>query len=361
MGLFSSFLEHQLVGLDIGVSGIKAVELSGRKSPRLVAYNRLPLPWDTITPDGEIRHREIVVTALRRLFDFKGFTTKKVAVGATGNSIMTKKISVPRMSATELGHQLYWEAEQYIPFNVNDVNLDFAILGNSQSVSSSGAPLMDVLLVAAKKDYIDTLTMLVQEAGLECQVVDSQAFALGNAFEFNYSHLVDTSPGGATSVIIDFGAGSTKISAVEGDKTTFSRELRQSGVLCTMMLSDRLGIAPDEAERIKLAESDSGAVRSIVGEFVHGLVEEISRTLDFFMTQSQDKAIQGIYICGGASRMDGLVEALETKMPAPVMALNPVQNIAGSGKKMNAQAIREIAYLGAVAIGLALRTSGDAK
>jgi type IV pilus assembly protein PilM len=91
------------------------------------------------------------------------------------------------------------------------------------------------------------------------------------------------------------------------------------------------------------------------------LVEEISRTLDFFISQSADRTIQGIYICGGASRTEGLGEALEAKLPAPVQPLNPIQNVAGSGQKMNAQAIRELSYLGAVAIGLALRTTGDAK
>jgi len=360
MGLFDLFQEHHLVGLDIGVSGIKAVELSGRKNPRLVAYNRLPLPWDTIGADGEIHSRQIVVGALKKLFEFRGFTTKRVAIGATGNSIMTKKISVPRMTSAELSHQLYWEAEQYIPFNINDVNLDFAILGNSSQPSSTGAPQMDVLLVAAKRDYVDNLTSIAHEAGLECEVVDNQAFALGNAFEFNYGHQVDTSPGGATNVILDFGAGTTKFSVVEGDKTTFTRELRQSGMACTLMLAERLGISPEEAEKTKIMESESGAVRAVVGEHVHGLVEEISRTLDFYMTQSHEKAIQGIYLCGGASRVEGLVESLEAKMPSPVMALNPVQNIAGSGRKMNAQAIREIAFLGAVAIGLSLRVAGDA-
>lgn len=359
MGLFSSLFERQLIGLDIGVSGIKAVELQGKKdAPRLLAYNRVPLPWDAISPDGEIRQRAVVVNALRKLFDMNGFTSRKVAVGASGNAIITKKITVARMSEAELRDQLYWEAEQYIPFNINDVNLDFAIVGNSTQQTSQGQPMMDVLLVAAKRDYIQALTSLVEEAGLTPSIVDNQSFALGNAFEFNYGHLVDSSTGGA-NVIIDFGAGSTKISVVEGDKTTFTRELRQCGIACTMMLSERMGLPIDEAERIKIQESDTEAVESIVTEYIGGLVDEINRTLDYAIASNPEHAIQGIYICGGASRTYGLVEALEEKLPAPVQPLNPVQNIAGSGKKMNAQAIREMAYLGAVAIGLALRTERD--
>lgn len=360
MGLFSSLFERQLVGLDIGVSGIKAVELQGRDRPRLVAYNRMPLPWETITPDGEFKNRGLVVDALKKLFELKSFTTKRVALGASGNAIMTKKISVQRQSEKELREQLYWEAEQYVPFNINEVNVDFAIIGNSTATNAEAkGPMMDVLLVAAKKDYIQNLTAIAEEAGLEPTVVDNQSFALGNAFEFNYNHLVDTSPGGATSVIIDFGAGSTKVTIVEGDKTTFTRDLRQSGIACTMMLAERLGVDPIEAERMKIEEAASDDVDAVVGEFNSGLADEIGRTLDFAVSQSPDHTIQAIYVCGGASRSRGLLDALEEKMPAPIKALNPVQNISGSGKKMNAQAIRELSFLGAVAIGLALRTVGD--
>src|SRR4051812_12342045 len=113
MGFLDGILGRPLVGLDIGISGIKAVELSGRRSPRLVAYNRLPLPWDTISADGEINAPDVVVTALRRLFESSGFTSNRVAVGASGPGIITKKISVSKMTPSELRHQLYWEAEQY--------------------------------------------------------------------------------------------------------------------------------------------------------------------------------------------------------------------------------------------------------
>jgi type IV pilus assembly protein PilM len=351
-GLF----QRPLVGLDIGLSGIKAVELRSNRSPRLIAYNRVPLPWNAISPDGEILNRKSVVTALSKLFEFSQFSTKKVAVGAAGSSVITKKISLPRMSSEELGHQLYFEAEQYIPFDVAEVNLDFAILGPSTQ-SQGGVPLMDVLIVAAKKDYVKSLTTLVEEAGLIPEIVDNQAFALGNAFEFNYGY---TGAADGTCILIDFGAGSTKLSVVEGDKTTFSRDLRQCGLACTIMLSERLGIALDQAENIKISEGGTTAIRAILQEFVSNLVEEISRTLDFAVSQTSG-SIKGVYVCGGASRTEGLMRALEQRLPAPVQALNPIQNIAGSGRKMNAQAIRELSYLGAVAIGLSLRYSGDSK
>jgi type IV pilus assembly protein PilM len=349
-----ALFHRPLVGLDIGLSGIKAVELKGNRSPRLMAYNRVPLPWNTISPDGEILNRKALVTALTKLFEFSQFSTKKVVVGASGSSVITKKISVPRMSAEELGHQLYFEAEQYIPFDVAEVNLDFAILGPSNQ-TQGGVLLMDVLIVAAKKDYVESLTSLIEEAGLIPEIVDNQAFALGNAFEFNYGY---SGVAEGTCIIIDFGAGSTKVSIVEGDKTTFSRELRQCGLACTGMLSERLGIPFDQAENVKITEGGTEAIRAILQEYVANIVEEIARTLDFAVTQASG-TIQGIYVCGGASRTEGLMRALEQRLPAPVQPLNPIQNIAGSGRKMNAQAIRELSYLGAVAIGLSLRYSGD--
>ena len=359
MGLFSSLFSEQLIGLDIGVSGIKAVELARGKTPKLVAYNRIPLPEGVISPEGEFLERDTVLLALKKLFSFKGFSTRQVAVGAAGNAIITKKISVPRMTAEELNHQLYWEAEQYIPFNIADVNLDFAILGTS-AASDGGAPKMDVLLVAAKKDYVAALTSLVEEADLEPSVIDNQAFALGNSFEFNYSHVLGKSPQGALSIILDFGAGSTKISAVEGDKTTFTRELRQSGLSCTQRIAEHLGCGFEDAEKAKIMQFADPQIRGVISEFNQGLVEEITRTLDFVVGQTVGSSIQGIFACGGASRTAGLIKLLAEKVTAPVGPLNPIQNIAGTGRKMNAQAIRELSYLGAVAIGLSLRTTGDA-
>lgn len=362
MGIFGSWFEKRLVGLDIGVSGIKAVELSGRAdAPRLAAYNRIPLPWEAITPEGEIKKRDAVVKALKKLFDSRAFSSKFVAVGASGNAIITKKISVPKMSEAELREQLYWEAEQYIPFPVNDVNLDFAIIGNSQNTSPEGAALMDVLLVAAKKEYIQSMAALIQEAGLIPKVIDNQSFALGNSFEFNYGVLISEHAGMSTNVIIDFGAGSTKLSIVEGDKTTFTRDLPQSGIGCTLLLSERLGISIEDAERLKIQQPDQEAVEAVLHDYNRGVVDEIGRTLDYAISANSESGIQGIYLCGGASRTLGLIEMLADSLPAPVRPLNPVQGIAGTGRKMSAQAIRELSYLGAVAIGLALRIPGDTR
>lgn len=360
MGWWNSIFSETLVGLDIGISGIKAVELSGKRNPRLIAYNRVPLPWDAISREGEIKRRDYVVQALKKMFALKNFTTKKVALGAFGNSIIAKKISVPKMTAQELEHQLYWEAEQYIPFDINEVNLDFAILGPSRGQTTTGNSTMDVLLVAAKKDYVQNLRSIIEEAGLEVTVIDNQSFALGNSFEFNYGYTATTPRDEmAVNVIIDCGAGSTKVSIVEGDKTTYIRELRQSGIGCSQLISEKLGVSLAEAEKLKITQPEDESVSPLIEDFVTSLSEEIARSLDYFMSQNSDLTVQTLYLCGGGARLKGLSEKLKTRISTQVEPLNPIRNISGSGKEMNSDAVKELKYLGAVAIGLSLRRPGD--
>jgi len=357
----SSLLSKPLVGVDIGSSGIKAVEISAGKNPRLIAYNRIALPWDVVQPDGEIKNKAVVISGLRKLFDTKVFTTKRVAMGAFGNSIITKKVTMPRMTAREVADQLYWEAEQYIPFDIKEINLDFFILGSSSSTTQSQVgqkPMMEVMLVAAKKDYIANLKSIAEEAGLKLDGIDHQAFSLGNAFEFNYGYLSKDSFS-AANVLIDFGAGSTKVVIVEGDKTTFSRELRQSGNGITQLIAERRGLTIDEAERAKIAQGEETAYREVIDECVSLLVDEVSRTLDFAATQGSERVYQKVYICGGAASTAGLLASLESKLPLVIETLNPIKNIAGSGRKMNIKAVAELSGLGAVALGLSLRNRGD--
>lgn len=357
MSLLEQVWQRHLVGLDIGTAGIKAVEIQGKKEPRLFAYNRVPLPWGTISWEGQIEDSQAVVDALEVLFKTTSFSTRRVAIGATGNSIITKRIALPKMGISELNDQLYWEAEQYIPFDINEVNLDYAILGDAHPGGAT-EPMMDLLLVAAKKDYINSLTNLVKEAGLNPAIIDVQAFALGNVFEFNYGHLI-SAQSSAAHVILDFGAGSTKLSIVERDKTTFTREIRKCGSGCTIRISEQTSLSMEQSEEAKLVHSQDPGLAPIIKAYVQEWVEEIIRSLDYYTSQNPDYAFEGIYLCGGASRTSGLLETLQQKMPAPVSMLNPIQNIAGSGKKMNSQAIEELSYLGAVAIGLSLRRVGD--
>jgi len=357
MHFLDVLLKKQLVGLDIGMSGIKAVEVSQKKNPQLLAYNRIPLPWNTISVEGEVKNRQVLVEALKKLFEVGSFGSKNVAVGAFGRSVMSKRINVPVMTYEELEHQLYWEAEQYIPFNASEVNLDFAILGPSTQTLAQ-EPKMDVLLVAAKKDFIESLKSLVREAGLEPVIIDTQAFALGNAFEHNYRGWVKEQ-GAHCCALIDFGASSTKISIMEGTRTSFHRDIQPCGTRCSEFLGDKLGVSLAEAENIKIHQATSYQVRTLIEDYAQSLVDEVSRTLDFFLSQSNDNSIDAIFYSGGAIKLEGALQILSEKMPAPIYPLNPIKHVIGSGKGVNPKGLSEIAALGAVATGLSLRKSGD--
>lgn len=358
MRVLDILLKKQLVGLDIGISGIKAIEISREKTPRLLAYNRVPLPWDTISLDGEVKNRETLVLAIKKLFDVGNFSSKNVAVSAFGRAIITKRITVPVMTEEELDHQLYWEAEQYIPFNINEVNLDFAILGpNSGTLAQE--PKMDVLLVAAKKEFVQFLKLLLRDAGLNPVIVDSQAFALANTFEFNYESQL-REQGGTTNVLVDFGAGSTKITVMEGTKTTFSRDIQFCGTRCSEVLMEQCGVSLEEAEKLKILTPGDSNVEPILIQYGQSMVDEVSRSIDFFLSQSMDNSIDSIFVCGGGAKLWGLMETLNDKMPAPVSYLNPFKHIVGGGNDLNRVLLEEASLLGSVATGLSLRKLGDA-
>lgn len=357
MSFLDNILKKQVIGLDIGVSGIKAIELSSEKTPRLVAYNRIPLDWETISADGEVKDRQALVIALKSLFEMGSFTSKKVAVSALGRSIISKRITVPLMSAEELDHQLYFEAEQYIPFNTDEVNLDFVILGpNTQRLESQ--PQMDVLLVAAKKDAIESLKGLIKESGLNPVLIDTQAFSLSNIFEHNYG-VWAKKQGCSCCALIDFGAGSTKITIIEGGQTSFSRDIQNCGTKCSEELSEKLGVTFLEAENLKIQNPDDPAVGPLLLEYAQSTADEITRTFDYFMSQSIESSIDSIFVCGGGSLLKGLIETLKVTMPAPVEKLNPLKHVVGAGQKISEQILDEMICLGSVAAGLSLRKQGD--
>src|SRR5881296_4360500 len=173
-----------VVGLDIGSSAVKAVELKpSGKGYKVTAVGIEPVPPDSIV-DGAIIDGTAVADAIRRLFENKAFKTKEVAASLSGNAVIVKKISLPVMTEAELAESIYWEAEQYIPFDIQDVNLDYQIL--DAGTGEEGKGTMDVLLVAAKKEKIADYTGVISQAGRVPVVVDVDAFAMQNAYEINY-------------------------------------------------------------------------------------------------------------------------------------------------------------------------------
>jgi type IV pilus assembly protein PilM len=346
---------RSLVGLDIGSSAVKAVELKAAgKGFRVAAFGSEPVPPEAIV-DGAIIDAAAVADAIRRLFDGeKAFKTKDVCASLSGNAVIVKKITLPVMTEAELGESIYWEAEQYIPFDIQDVNLDYQVLDAGTSPEAHGS--MDVLLVAAKKDKIGDYTSVIAQAGRTPAVVDVDAFALQNAFEVNYG--LDP---GRVVVLLNAGASAININILQGDQSVFTRDISIGGNAYTEAVQKELDLPFDAAEALKKGIPVDGATVEEARPILHAVTEnvllEIQKTFDFFKATAASDQIDRIMLSGGASRVDGFREMLQERFSAPVEDFDPFRAVTWDRKLGSPSP--ELAATAAVAVGLALRRAGD--
>jgi type IV pilus assembly protein PilM len=347
-----------IVGLDIGSSTVKAVELKAAgKKLKVSAFGVEPIPPDSIV-DGAIIDGAAVTDAIRRLFTNKAFKTKDVAASLSGNAVIVKKINLPVMTESELAESIYWEAEQYIPFDIQDVNLDYQIIDPGTGPDSKGT--MDVLLVAAKKEKIADYTGVISQAGRVPVVVDVDAFALQNAYEMNYG--VDAQ---AVVVLLNAGASAININILSGDQSLFTRDISIGGNAYTEAVQKELDLPFDAAEQLKKGHPVDGKTFDDVQPVLHAMTDnvllEIQKTFDFFKATAASDRIDKIILSGGASRVDGFAAALAERFGAPVEPFDPFRAIAFEPKKLGVDEadLEGLMPTAAVAVGLALRKMGD--
>jgi type IV pilus assembly protein PilM len=347
--------QRPLVGLDIGSSSVKAVELKpAGKGFKVAAFATEPVPPDAIV-DGAIIDGAAVAESIRRLFAGRAFKAKEVAASLSGNAVIVKKISLPVMTESELAESIHWEAEQYIPFDIQDVNLDYQILDGG----GDGRGTMEVLLVAAKKEKIGDYTGVIAQAGRSAVVVDVDAFALQNAYEVNYGVAPD-----AVVVLLNAGASAINVNIVVGEQSVFTRDISLGGNAYTEAVQKELNLPFDAAEDAKKGLPVEGVefeeVRTVLRATTENVLLEIQKTFDFFKTTTTGAdRIDRVMLCGGASRIDGFAEALEERFGAPVERLDPFKLIELDAKRLGVEQPGEIAATAAVAVGLALRRAGD--
>jgi type IV pilus assembly protein PilM len=344
-----------LVGLDIGSSAVKAVELKpvGR-GYKVAAFGSEPVPPDSIV-DGAIIDGTAVADAIRRLFDGHKIKTRDVAASLSGSAVIVKKITLPQMTESEISESIYWEAEQYIPFDIQDVNLDYQIIENGGSMG--GKPTMDVLLVAAKKEKIADYTGVIAQAGRTAVVVDVDAFALQNAYEANYG----MQPGEVV-VLLNAGASATNINILNGEQSVFTRDISIGGNAYTEALQKELNLQYDAADSLKKGQAVEGVeyddAKPVLRAVTENMMLEIQKTFDFFKATAAADRIDRIVLSGGASRAEGFTEMLADRFESPVEPFDPFKAIAFDPRKLGV-APSDIAPTAAVAIGLALRRAGD--
>lgn len=347
--------QKAVVGLDIGSSAVKAVELKAAgKGYRVSAVAAEPVPPDSIV-DGAIIDATAVAEAIRRLFENKAFKTKDVAASLSGNAVIVKKISLPVMTPAELSESIYWEAEQYIPFDIQDVNLDYQIL-DTKNGGDGGT--MDVLLVAAKKEKIADYTGVIAQAGRVPVVVDVDAFALQNAFEVNYGLELDR-----VVVLLNAGASAININIVSGGQSVFTRDISMGGNAYTEALQKELNLPFESAEHVKKGVPAEAVTFDdalpVIRAVTENVLLEIQKTFDFYKATAASDRIDRILLSGGASRVEGFAAALEERFGCPVEPFDPFRQIGLDAAKLGVSDIDGLAPTAAVAVGLALRRAGD--
>jgi type IV pilus assembly protein PilM len=260
------------------------------------------------------------------------------------------------MTAAELAESIYWEAEQYIPFDIQDVNLDYQILNPGTGADSTGT--MDVLLVAAKKEKIADYTGVISQAGRVPVVVDVDAFALQNAYEMNYGLEPD-----AVVVLLNAGASAININILTGDQSLFTRDISIGGNAYTEAVQKELNLPFESAEQLKKNLPVEGSTFEEVVPVLHAMTEnvllEIQKTFDFFKATATSDRIDRIVLSGGASRVEGFAEALQERFSTTVELFDPFKKIAFDAAKLGITDAEAMIPTAAVAVGLALRRAGD--
>lgn len=372
MDLASAF-RPPTVGLDIGSSAVKAVVLrKARSGWSLVAAGEQPLPEPVSTDDEPATVEPTAVSeAISTLLDNMKLRRAKVAAALSGHAVIVKRLSLPAMSDAELAEAIPWEAEQYIPFDLSEVQLDYQIVGpgaptpakkgkaaKAKDAGTENKGTLDVLLVAAKKDRIDDRAGLVAQAGRKPVVMDIEAFALANAYKMNYPEQVDP-----LSALIHIGKSVTIVCLLEKGEPVFTRDISIGGqVHLDALLRDfgPLGVDELSARRILHgsypADVTPDQVASVLREASGQLVLEVRKTIDFFRATAPIEKLSRVVLSGGAWQAVGLVDLLASEFGAPVDVFDPFRRVNRTARSMGAE-LTGPAY--AVAVGLAMRQEGD--
>jgi type IV pilus assembly protein PilM len=354
MNYLLKFLKDKpLIALDIGTSSIKLIQLKRTRGKyELVNFGIIPIPSWAITED-RIVEPEIVSEAIKNLVTSEKIKTKYVALAISGSSVVIKKIVVPLMSEAELAESIYGEVEQYIPYNIEEVNIDFYILPQEQEDTEE----MQVIFVAVKNEQVLEYSDIIEKAGLKPAVIDVDVFAIENSYEFNYG----IAPG--VVGLVDIGANITNINILEDGLTSFTRDLPFGGVHFNKAIEQQLNVSSDEAEQIKLGVERKNIspkeVVSILTSVLDELAFLINESLEFFQSSGSEKVVSKLILSGGCAKLAGIDQFLSNKLHCTVEISNPFKNIKIDEKVFDPEYINAMSPLAAVGVGLALRSPID--
>jgi len=341
------------IGLDLGSSYIKTVKLKESKgSYELELFDIHPLPPELIV-DGSIIDSLRLVDSIKEMVKKTALKAKDAVISISGHSsVIIKRISLPEMSEEELSESIKFEAEQYVPFDIEDVNLDFQIIGPKEEPGQ-----MDVILVAVKKDIINEYIAAVREAGLTPVIVDIDSFALENMYGINYQIEPEKNV-----ALLNIGASTINMSILKGGISVFTRDSSLGSNLHTEALRREFNITYENAERLKRGESiesvspeDASAVIESASEEI---ISEIIRSFDYYRSTTVHEDISEVLFSGGCALMKNFTGMIAEKTGIETRVAEPFRNVR-IPKRFDKTYVEEMAPMMAVAVGLALRKQGD--
>lgn len=340
-----------IAGLDIGSSSIKIVELEGKMNNlNLLSVGFENLPTDTVV-DGQIMEMNTVSESIQNICKNHQVKSGQVVTGVSGHSVIIKNIILPAMSPEELEESIDWHAEEHIPFDLADVNLDYQVTAESEESTN-------VLIAACKRERIENIKQAIQLSGKQPVVIDVDTFALQNCYEVNYQPAEND-----VVTLLNIGASTMNINIVQGTRSLFTRDITVGGSQFTDVLQRTLGISFQQAEAVKrgVTESyenvDEKAIVPLMGNVMETVTLEIQKTFDFYRATAEDGGVpvDRILISGGGSKLENLPQQLSARLEIPVEVLDPFRQIKVDTKKFDPDYLSEIMPEMAVAVGLALR------
>lgn len=340
------------VALDIGSSSIKMVEATGDKSGyHLVHMGIFPLPPAAVE-NNVVVDKDAVVNAIRSLLQDNGVKATQAICSVPGRAVIIKKIQLPTQNEQELEANMEFEAQNVIPESLENVNLDYQILDYLEDGNN-----MEVLLVAVKKEIVNSYTQAVEEAGLTLAVMDVDYFAMENMYEINYEPKQDEVVG-----LIHIGARYTSINVLRKGVSTFTGDLPVGGKEFTESLMESLKIPYDEAETLKttglLGGKKNTELEALLKPTCVSLSEEISHTLSLYGTMAGEEGVHTIYLSGGSAKVAGLAPILEKKLGVSVLLAEPFRGFS-VGRSVDKDFLNESALAFSVVAGLSIRRPGD--
>jgi type IV pilus assembly protein PilM len=350
MTLFKRRKRPQVVGLDIGSAFVKAVELRPVGNDfELTGFGMAPVPHGAIEA-GELKQPAGVQAAIRQALEQGHIQATESVIGMSGGSVIAKRVTLPKMSEGELSESIRWEAEQHIPFDIEDVELDFQVL-------KQDGPQQEVMLVAVKKGKVQGYVDAVAEAGLSVSVVDVDVFALETQYEYNFQGEKDV------VALVNIGHETTNTNILQGGVNVYARDVFVGGKQYAATLAQRFDLTPQDADALvrgKQGQVSWAEIEPVLDLVSQELGQEIQRTLDYFGTTAEHERIQRIFLSGGCALVPGLQEFLSSQWGIEVTPANPFKRVKlGSG--LNADVVQKLAPLATVATGLAMRYPDDRK